>query len=254
MDKEKLIELFETSNTIADICRALYGAKKWKYYRRIKKIMAEIGYDWDKHLSEINENKRRYCLNCGKEILGEKISHRKFCSSSCSASYNNKDKKLKEETKQKISQSLRKNNVKNEEIKYCKYCGKKLDRGHTIFCSNDCRNSYLEEEYLKYIERWKNGDEPGHVPCLKIHQYVRRYLFEKNNNSCEMCGWSHEHPITHKIPLQIHHIDGDCTNNSEDNLQLLCPNCHSLTENFGSRNKNSKRVFRRQKIYHLDYQ
>ncbi len=38
-------------------------------------------------------------------------------------------------------------------------------------------------------------------------------------------------------------------NNSEDNLQLLCPNCHALTENFGSRNKNSKRVFRKQKLF-----
>ena len=39
----------------------------------------------------------------------------------------------------------------------------------------------------------------------------------------------------------MHHIDGDCTNNKMENLQLLCPNCHSLTSNFGSLNKNSKR-------------
>ena len=31
-------------------------------------------------------------------------------------------------------------------------------------------------------------------------------------------------------------------NNSEENLQLLCPNCHSLTENFGSRNINCTRI------------
>ena len=31
----------------------------------------------------------------------------------------------------------------------------------------------------------------------------------------------------------------------ESNLQLLCPNCHSLTENFGSRNKNCSRVDKR---------
>ena len=24
----------------------------------------------------------------------------------------------------------------------------------------------------------------------------------------------------------VHHIDGNCTNNKEENLQLLCPNCH----------------------------
>jgi 5-methylcytosine-specific restriction endonuclease McrA len=34
------------------------------------------------------------------------------------------------------------------------------------------------------------------------------------------------------INLEVHHIDGDRTNNSLENLQLLCPNCHSYTTNF----------------------
>jgi hypothetical protein len=38
------------------------------------------------------------------------------------------------------------------------------------------------------------------------------------------------------ITLQAHHIDGDRTNNVLDNLSLLCPNCHSQTDNFGSKN------------------
>ena len=71
--------------------------------------------------------------------------------------------------------------------------------------------------------------------------------FEKYNNKCQICGWGEENPTTHKIPLQIHHIDGDCTNNKEENLQLLCPNCHSLTETFMSLNENSKRKYRIQK-------
>ena len=50
-----------------------------------------------------------------------------------------------------------------------------------------------------------------------------------------------------KVPLQIHHIDGNCLNNKEENLQLLCPNCHSLTETFGNLNKKSKRVYRNNK-------
>jgi len=34
------------------------------------------------------------------------------------------------------------------------------------------------------------------------------------------------------IPLELHHIDGNQTNVSLDNLQLLCPNCHTLTDNY----------------------
>ena len=45
-----------------------------------------------------------------------------------------------------------------------------------------------------------------------------------------------------RIPLEIHHIDGDCTNNKMENLQLLCPNCHSLTSNFGSFKQKLKKV------------
>ena len=51
-------------------------------------------------------------------------------------------------------------------------------------------------------------------------------------------------PFTEKFPLTVHHIDGDCRNNKEDNLELLCPNCHSLTGTYGAANKNSTRTYR----------
>ena len=78
-----------------------------------------------------------------------------------------------------------------------------------------------------------------------ISNHVRRYLFEKYQNSCQICGWNKLNPYTGSVPLQVHHIDGDCTNNQEINLQLLCPNCHALTENFGSRNENCTRKDKR---------
>lgn len=46
------------------------------------------------------------------------------------------------------------------------------------------------------------------------------------------------------ITLQLHHIDGNPTNNSLNNLQLLCPNCHSQTENYcGKANNNPKKYY-----------
>ena len=62
---------------------------------------------------------------------------------------------------------------------------------------------------------------------------------------CEKCGWGEMNEYSNTVPLEIHHKDGDCTNNLIENLELLCPNCHSLTENFGSLNKESKRFFRK---------
>ena len=51
---------------------------------------------------------------------------------------------------------------------------------------------------------------------------------------CECCNnieW-----MGKPIPLELHHIDGDNTNNTLENLKLLCPNCHAQTDNYRSKN------------------
>lgn len=122
----------------------------------------------------------------------------------------------------------------------CLNCGKEIilyESTNGKFCSAKCQNDFAHK---KYLTEWKNGNIDG-TTCggYGVSKHIRRYLFEKFNNSCQLCGWSEVNKYTGSIPLQIHHIDGNCTNNKEENLQLLCPNCHSLTENFGSKNKNA---------------
>jgi Zn finger protein HypA/HybF involved in hydrogenase expression len=51
---------------------------------------------------------------------------------------------------------------------------------------------------------------------------------------CEICGideWNGE-----KIGLELDHISGVRSDNSLNNLRLLCPNCHSQTHTFRGRN------------------
>jgi len=120
----------------------------------------------------------------------------------------------------------------------CKNCNKEIilyPERDDEFCSNKC---HIEYKYHQYVEKWKNGEENGIIGIFSISKQIRKYLFEKNNNKCEKCGWGEKNEHTNKIPLQIHHVDGNCLNNKEENLELLCPNCHSLTNNFGKRNKN----------------
>jgi hypothetical protein len=64
---------------------------------------------------------------------------------------------------------------------------------------------------------------------------LRKKLIDEGikNNHCEMCGVSDW--LGHKIPLELHHIDGNRYNNNLDNLQILCPNCHSMTPNHSMR-------------------
>lgn len=61
-------------------------------------------------------------------------------------------------------------------------------------------------------------------------------------NKCERCGLSEWNGVP--IVIQLHHIDGNKYNNSLDNLQMLCPNCHSQTDNYcGNSNKQTKQKY-----------
>ena len=42
------------------------------------------------------------------------------------------------------------------------------------------------------------------------------------------------------LSLQLDHVDGNANNDMPSNLRLLCPNCHTQTENFGSKGKGSR--------------
>lgn len=55
---------------------------------------------------------------------------------------------------------------------------------------------------------------------------------------CEKCNnieW-----FGKKIPLELHHVNGDRFDNRIENLQLLCPNCHALTDNYRAKNMSAK--------------
>ena len=129
----------------------------------------------------------------------------------------------------------------------CINCGKEFEHTRSSknkFCSNKCQMDYRYKEYMK---GWKNGEEDGMSGKYGLSGHIRRYLLEKYNYKCEICDWSEENPHTHTVPLEIHHKDGDYTNNKEENLQLLCPNHHSLTETYKSHNKNGRKG--REKYY-----
>ena len=64
-------------------------------------------------------------------------------------------------------------------------------------------------------------------------------IINLRGRKCERCGTTEW--LGQPINLEIHHIDGNHSNNELDNIQLLCPNCHSYTDNFRGR-KNSGKI------------
>ncbi len=125
--------------------------------------------------------------------------------------------------------------------KSCKHCGKEVPRKPNVFCSQQCQ---LDWQYSEYIKRWKSGKERGYSGAVcAISGHIRRYLFNKYNSSCCECGWSEVNVTSRTVPLEVNHLDGDAKHCTENNLNLLCPNCHSLTPNFRNLNRGkSKRI------------
>lgn len=122
----------------------------------------------------------------------------------------------------------------------CMNCGISLKgKSGRSFCSISCQQNFYREEY---ISRWKRGEEDGVTSNQSVSRFIRNYLLKLNNNSCQLCNWSVTNEVSGNVPLQLHHIDGNCLNNKECNLQILCPNCHSLTPNYGRLNSGSNRI------------
>lgn len=79
-----------------------------------------------------------------------------------------------------------------------------------------------------------NGKNPKYQSSKLLKRLIKEGYKEQK---CEICGvneWLNK-PLT----LQLHHKDGNKENYSLDNLQILCPNCHSQTDTYAGRNNNN---------------
>ena len=215
---ENLNEILENFSCLNDLAMYFFGKKNYTNREKSKKILQENNINWKEWL-ETKKQKHNFCLQCGKEITGKNKNSKKFCNSSCAATYNNSKRKHKN-------------------IIYCLTCGSKIYNGrkNAVFCNNKCQKEY---EYIEYIKRWKEGlieDKIG----SRLSFHIRRYMLEKNNYSCEECGCNWVNPKSNKTILEIHHIDGNGFNNKEENLKVLCPNCHAMTENYKNNNEKGR--------------
>jgi 5-methylcytosine-specific restriction endonuclease McrA len=150
------------------------------------------------------------CLNCNKETTNPK-----YCSHSCSAIITgHKFPKRKRGTKT------------------CRSCSELLENQSSIYCSQKCQLFYRFKTIT--LVKFSKG-ELTHSPRIKrCLTYFHGYI-------CTICGNSGTHQ-NQSLVLQLDHIDGNSDNNLPENLRLLCPNCHSQTPTFATRQKkNTKR-------------
>jgi len=121
--------------------------------------------------------------------------------------------------------------------KTCPCCGN-VGRRRTKFCSQTCVAKVKRD--IK-IQEWLNGNHDGMRGKTQTAKWIRDYMMETCNEKCMSCGWSERNKHTGKVPLELSHKDGNFMNNKIENLEIICPNCHSLTDSYKGANKKEGR-------------
>ena len=107
-------------------------------------------------------------------------------------------------------------------------------------CKQDTLNLYLDKMGINYVGN-QGGfgikKAPNYLPimeyinstCVKSNVLKEKLIREGyKENKCENCGittW-----FGTDIVLELHHKNGNHYDNDLSNLQILCPNCHSIQE------------------------
>ena len=144
-------------------------------------------------------------------------------------------------------------------MKFCPKCNTEHNK-HGIHCSRKCANSRIFSEESKLLKsnalkgKSRGPASPEEIANRvakfresKLKKYLetpftelgcenrRRRVFEEQEHKCNKCGISEW--FSHKISLELEHKDGNTANNVRENLEGLCPNCHSITDTWRGRNK-----------------
>ncbi len=154
---------------------------------------------------------------CGNEHDGS-FGSGKFCSRSCANSRTHST-----ETKKKISESITKN---------------------TNSWSKNWTPEMLAERKLNLRKTYDKKLLDRDWDSLGVDSLKKRIILEEGHicKKCKNTLWLGK-PIT----LELEHKDGNHDNNKRENLECLCPNCHSLTDTWRGRN-----IKRRNKITDLE--
>ena len=98
------------------------------------------------------------------------------------------------------------------------------------------RKKSIELKKKEALERYENG-KYKHLANGALKKIL---ITSGREYKCEDCGlqeWKGK-----KLSLHLEHIDGDSFNSSIENLKFLCPNCHSITDTFCGKNKNTGKI------------
>ena len=147
------------------------------------------------------------CKICSKKFIAKpswiKNGYGKYCSRACGHKANRTGK-----------------------IVPCSLCGTEVykrqkalkgSQSGKLFCSKSCQTKWRNSEFKgEKHANWKEG----------LHAYRRIMTQSKKVQVCKLCK------IVDFRVLAVHHVDENRKNNTIENLEWLCHNCHHLVHHY----------------------
>lgn len=137
---------------------------------------------------------------------------------------------------------------KNEILQWIDENQSKAYMARELNCNPKTINSVLAKLGIDYSGNQSGkGQSKSNNNYMPLQEYlnssldiqsnkVRNKLLREGykNHQCECCGMTEW--LGQPIPLELHHKDGNRNNNTLENYQLLCPNCHAFTDSYRGKN------------------
>lgn len=130
----------------------------------------------------------------------------------------------------------------------CRLIGLSPKGGNLKTVKKKIKQMGLDDSHFTF-QRWNKGFTSDDNPSIKkkpieeilvensgwcSHSIKKRLLKEGIKKcECERCHRTEWEGV--EIPLELHHINGVHSDNRLENLQILCPNCHALTDNYSGK-------------------
>ena len=165
------------------------------------------------------------CKKCGNDFQPSK-GLLNYCSMSCRNSRERTD-----EVKEKIRQSMKNGLASGTIPSYEDRLDRMTEQEREKFLSR------MKEINLEQKKKSRDLIMNADFETLSFERLRKRIIYEQDEK-CNFCGISEW--MGKPISLELEHKDGNHHNNTRNNLEALCPNCHSQTPTFRGRNIKNK--------------
>lgn len=85
-----------------------------------------------------------------------------------------------------------------------------------------------------FLSEILHGEHPNYQTYKLKVRLIEMHVFE---DKCAICGWAQKKEGEKYTSCELHHKDGNSHNHLLSNLIIICPNCHSLTKTYRSKNR-----------------